>query len=227
MENPLLWHLLQSYSLYGLNDFVLCLGFLGEQIKRYFIERRWLDSEFVLNKNEIQFLSNDKDKNWKITFAETGLDTNTGGRLKKVEKHLKDEKQFCVTYGDGLSNVNIEELIKFHKSHKRIATLTTIQPSSNFGILKLDDKDFVTEFHEKPPMNEWINGGFFVFTPKIFDYLGENSVLEKEPFESLAKDRELLAFRHRGFWKCMDTYKDKLEFDQIWKSGKANWHLRK
>ncbi len=201
---PIIWHLLKIYSSFGHRDFILCLGYLGDQIKDYLIENK---------------------EDWNITFAETGLDTNTGGRIKRVEKYLDGEQDFFVTYGDGLANVNLDELQKFHQSHGKIATLTAIHPFSNFGIIKLSDENYVTEFHEKPRLKEWINGGYFVFNRTIFNYLNDDSVLEKEPLESIANNRELVAFEHLGFWKCMDTFKDNLEFNQLWDAGNADWKL--
>ncbi len=135
------------------------------------------------------------------------------------------EEIFCVTYGDGLSDVNLEKLVSFHQSHGRIATLTAVHPFLNFGLLTLENENFVTEFREKPEMRQWINGGFFVFNKEIFDFLEENSVLEREPFERLAKERQMLAYKHTGFWKCMDTFKDNLEFNQLWNEGKADWKV--
>ena len=201
---PMLWHLLKYYSHFGLNDFVLCLGYLGSSIQAYFEAH---------------------PENWKITFADTGLDTNTGGRLKLIKNHLGEDEEFCVTYGDGLANVDLPALLKFHHSHQKIATLTAVNPRSQFGVLKLDDKNSVTEFQEKPLLKEWINGGFFVFNRRIFDYLNDNSILEREPFEQLASAREVMAFKHSGFWKCLDTYKDNLEFNQLWDDNEAAWKL--
>jgi glucose-1-phosphate cytidylyltransferase len=224
---PVIWHLLKIYEHYGFDDFVLCLGFLGNKIKRFFVEQQWLNADFTIEKNSRQplLINNETLENWQLTFAETGLETNTGGRLKQVQKYLADEEMFFVTYGDGLANVNLDELVEFHKSHGRIATLTAVHPHSNFGIMKLNDKNFVTEFQEKPVMREWINGGFFVFNREIFDYLDDNSVLEREPLERLAQENQLVAFPHSGFWKCVDTFKDNLEFNQLWNEGKADWKV--
>lgn len=199
---PIIWHLLKIYSSFGHRDFILCLGFLGNKIKHYLSENK---------------------EDWNIIFAETGLDTNTGGRIKKVEKYLENDEEFFVTYGDGLSNVNLADLQNFHHQHGKIATLSAVHPFSNFGIIKLNEENFVTEFQEKPRLKEWINGGYFVFNRQIFNYLDEHCVLEKEPLETLAKNLELVAFEHTGFWKCMDTFKDNLEFNQIWDGGNADW----
>ncbi len=228
-ENPVIWHLLKIYSHYGYDDFILCLGFLGDKIKRFFVEQNWLNADFTLEKNtNLPLLKNSEAlENWRLTFAETGAETNTGGRLKRIEKYLDGEKTFFVTYGDGLANVNLEKLVEFHKSHGRIATLTAVHPHSNFGILKLDEEMRVTEFQEKPVMREWINGGFFVFNRQIFDFLDENSILEREPLERLAKENQLVAFPHDGFWKCVDTFKDNLEFNELWSGGRADWKVWK
>jgi len=227
-EKPVIWHLLKIFSHYGYDDFVLCLGYLGSEIKRFFVEQNWLDADFTLEKgsNLPRLPKNFPElENWRVTFAETGLDTNTGGRLKNVEKYLDGEETFFVTYGDGLSNVNIEQLLEFHRSHGRIATLTAVHPRTNFGIIRLDEELRVTEFQEKPVMREWINGGFFVFNRRIFEYLEENSVLEREPLERLSKERELVAFPHNGFWKCVDTFKDNLEFNELWTENRADWKV--
>jgi glucose-1-phosphate cytidylyltransferase len=201
---PVLWHLLKLYSHYGLNDFVLCLGYLGDEIKRYFVDAK---------------------EDWRIAFADTGLDTPTGGRLHRVREHLGADETFCVTYGDGLSDINLDALLRFHDNHQRCATLTAVHPQSNFGFLKLDSDNLVTEFQEKPILEDWINGGFFVFNRKIFDHLEDDSTLEREPLEHLAHAGQLAAYRHMGFWKCMDTYKDNLEFNQLWDEGQAAWKV--
>ncbi|MGB7201978.1 MAG: sugar phosphate nucleotidyltransferase [Pyrinomonadaceae bacterium] len=214
---PILWHLLKIYAHYRLNDFILCLGHLGENIKSYF-QPRYIgvgaDNKFDLGDGQF----------CKIEFVDTGLDTNTGGRVKLIEKHI-DEETFCVTYGDGLSDINISSLIDFHTSHGKLATLTAVHPQSNFGMIKVDDASgAVVEFQEKPRLKEWINGGFFVFDRKVFDYIDDNAVLEREPLEKLAGERQLIAYKHRGFWKCMDTLKDNMEFNEIWKSS-ADWKI--
>jgi glucose-1-phosphate cytidylyltransferase len=221
---PVLWHLMKSYAHYGLNDFVLCLGYLGESIKRYFVERDWLDGNFTLAHGE-RHIHQQRIENWRITFADTGLDTNTGGRLHRVKSYLGDDETFCVTYGDGLADININELLAFHRAHGKLATLTAVHPQSTFGLLQLDGNQAVTAFVEKPVMREWINGGFFVFNRGIFDYLDGDCVLERAPLERLASERQLIAYRHSGFWKCMDTYKDNLEFNQLWDAGKAAWRV--
>lgn len=222
-DQPIIHHLIKIYSHYGFQDFILCLGFLGNKIKRYFVEQEILDEDFTLNSNHFEDIFPEKHvaENQRITFAETGLDTHTGGRLKKIEKYLAGEETFCLTYGDGLADVNIQQLLEFHKSHGKIATLTAVHPFSNFGVIKVDERNAVTEFQEKPRLKEWVNGGFFVFNREIFDYLDENSILEREPLEKIARENQLMAFSHTGFWKCMDTYKDNIEFNELWKENPA------
>jgi glucose-1-phosphate cytidylyltransferase len=196
---PMLWHIMKMYSHYGFNKFILCLGYKGEKIREYF-----------------------KDSEWDITFADTGLETNTGGRIKKIEG-LITGNSFFATYGDGLSDIDLQKLLDYHKSHKKIATLTAVQPMLQFGLLKLNSQDIILDFEEKPKSNFWINGGFFVFERKIFEYIQENDVLEEGVFKRLAKDKNLVAYRYNGFWKCMDTYKDSAELNEIWKNGSAEW----
>jgi glucose-1-phosphate cytidylyltransferase len=204
-ERPVLWHLMKLYAHQGLRDFVLCLGYLGDSIEQYFREHNGED--------------------WRITFAQTGLDTNTGGRVKRAQHHIGGDDLFCVTYGDGLADMDLSALLAFHRRHGKLATLTAVHPRSSFGILKLDDRNAVTEFEEKPVMKEWINGGFFVFNRAVFDYLDEDCVLEREPLERLARERQLIAYPHTGFWKCMDTYKDNVELNQLWEAGQADWKV--
>ncbi len=195
---PILWHLLSIFSHFGVTKFVLCLGYLGDEIKAYFDEN---------------------PTRWQIEFVDTGLDTNTGGRLKRVEKHLADSNEFFVTYGDGLADVNIDNLRSFHRAHGKIATVSAVHPFSNFGLMDIADDGFVERFREKPRLKEWINGGFFVFNREIFEYLDDDSVLEREPFEILSGQAEMMAYKHEGFWKCMDTFKDNLEFEELWKES--------
>ena len=199
---PILWHILKIYSNYDINEFIICCGYKGEQIKEYFGK---LDSTL-----------------WDIQLVDTGLDTLTGGRLKRIQDHIDDT--FCVTYGDGLSDVNINSLISFHKEKKSLATLTAIHPPERFGVLNLSG-DYVTEFHEKHSgESSWINGGFFVFEPGIFDYLQDDlTILEKTPLETLAKEKKLTAFKHNGFWYPMDTIRDKKHLENLWYSNKAPW----
>ena len=199
---PILWHILKIYSNYGINEFIICCGYKGNKIKEYFGN---IDSTL-----------------WDVELVDTGLHTMTGGRLKRIQDHIDDT--FCVTYGDGLSDININNLISFHREKKSLATLTAIHPPERFGVLNLSG-DYVTEFHEKHSgESSWINGGFFVFEPGIFDYLRDDStVLEKAPLETLAKEKKLSAFKHDGFWYSMDTLRDKKDLENLWSSNKAPW----
>ena len=201
---PILWHIMKIYSVYGINDFVICLGYKGEQIKKYFEE--------------------EKSESWNVELIKTGEDTMTGGRIKRIEKYV--EGTFCLTYGDGVSNVNINNLISFHREKKTLATLTAIHPPERFGVLSLTN-DNVTEFREKHSgESSWINGGFYVFEPEIFNYLDDDStVLERSPLETLAKEQKLNAFRHEGFWHPMDTLREKKQLEKLWISGKAPWKI--
>ena len=201
---PILWHILKIYSKYDINQFVICCGYKGEKIKEYFGN---LDSTL-----------------WDIQLVDTGLDTMTGGRLKRIQDHVDDT--FCVTYGDGLSDIDINCLISFHQKKKSLATLTAIHPPERFGVLNLSG-DYVTEFHEKHSgQSSWINGGFFVFEPGIFDYLQDDlTILEKTPLETLAKEKKLTAFKHNGFWYSMDTLRDKKHLENLWFSNNAPWKI--
>ena len=219
-DKPIVWHIMKTYSHYGFNEFILALGYLGNKIKKYF-ENYEDGSVEKIGKNKIRLKFNSEE--WIIEFADTGEKTNTGGRVKKIQNLIKEEEFMC-TYGDGLSNVNLKKLAESHKAKGKIGTITVVNPLSQFGILKID-KGAITEFKEKPRLDHWINGGFFVFNKKIFNYLNNDSVLEKEPFEKLAKKKELNAFKHEGFWECMDTFKDNTELNDLWKNGKAEWKL--
>ena len=201
---PILWHIMKSYSAYKIDDFVICLGYKGEKIKEYFEQ---FDSKL-----------------WNIQLIDTGLDTMTGGRLKRIQDKI--DNTFCMTYGDGVSDVNLNNLLTFHKEKKSLATLTAIHPPERFGVLNLSG-DYVTEFHEKHAgESSWINGGFFVFEPEIFDYLHDDStVLERTPLETLAKEQKLTAFKHNGFWYPMDTLRDKKHLEDLWTSEKALWKI--
>ena len=201
---PILWHIMKIYSNYDINEFVICCGYKGEKIKEYF--------------------SNIDSTSWNIELIDTGLNTMTGGRLKRIQNSIDDT--FCVTYGDGLSNVDINNLIAFHKEKKSIATLMAVHPPERFGVLDLNG-DYVTEFHEKHSgESSWVNGGFFVFEPEIFDYLQDDStILERTPLETLAKENKLTAFKHNGFWYPMDTLRERKHLENLWESQKAPWKI--
>ena len=201
---PILWHIMKIYSAYKIDDFIICLGYKGEKIKEYFEQ---FDSKL-----------------WNIQLIDTGLDTMTGGRLKRIQDKI--DNTFCMTYGDGVSDVNLNNLLTFHKEKKSLATLTAIHPPERFGVLNLSG-DYVTEFHEKHTgESSWINGGFFVFEPEIFDYLqNDSTVLERAPLETLAKEQKLAAFKHNGFWHPMDTLRDKKHLEDLLASEKAPWKI--
>jgi len=223
---PILWHIMRGYSHHGFNDFVLALGYLGDRVKEYFLDHHgWRGRDLYLRlgaQAPPEIVAQRED--WSIIFADTGLETNTGGRLKRVQRYVR-EKTFFATYGDGLSDLDYRHLLEFHRSHGRIATVTVIRPRLTFGVVQLDGGHRVARFSEKPQLDSWINGGFFVFDERVFDYLGGESVLEREPMERLAADRELMAYRHEGFWACMDTYKDNVDLNNAWASGRAPWRI--
>ena len=204
-EMPVLLHIMKIYSYYKINEFIICLGYKGDVIKKFF--------------------SNYDSAPWNVQLIDTGLDTMTGGRIKRIQEHIDDT--FCVTYGDGLSDININNLISFHKEKKSLATLTAIHPPERFGVLNISG-DYVSEFHEKHRGDSsWINGGFFVFEPEVFDYLqdGDMTILERTPLETLAKEQKLTAFKHNGFWFPMDTLRDKRHLENLWNIKKAPWKI--
>ncbi len=225
---PILWHIMKIYSAYGFNEFIICLGYKGYLVKEYFSHyfMHMSDITIDLSKNNTKIHTTASEP-WKITLVDTGMDTMTGGRLKRVQKYI-DNGPFMLTYGDGLSDVNIKELIDFHKMSKNLATLTAIQNTGRFGVLDLDSKSKVSSFLEKPKdEGAWISGGFFVLEPEVFDFInkGDLEVWERGPLESLAEEDKLGAYKHAGFWSCMDTLRDKLELERIWQSGKAPWKV--
>ncbi len=223
---PILWHIMKIYSQHGINDFVICLGYKGYVIKEYFANyyRHMSDIVYDLKNNEVKIL-NSSSEPWKVSLIDTGEETMTGGRVKFIKNYLDYDNDFCLTYGDGLSDVNITELIKFHKSHKKYATLTAAKPPGRFGAVKMDDKGNVLDFLEKPAGDGgYINGGFFVLNKKVFDYIdGPQTVWEKEPLEKLVDDNQLVSFKHDGFWQPMDTLRDKNYLEDLWDSNKAYW----
>ena len=225
---PMLIHIMRHYYHFGFKEFVILLGYKGNLIKEYFLNYPHNSKEFSIDfKNGKKELINDTSEDWKISFLDTGESTMTGGRIKRAENIIGNE-DFMLTYGDGLSNVNLKALQDFHKSHGKTATMTSVLPTERFGVFT-SENDKVTSFVEKPnDSNSWINGGFFIFTNSIFDYLNsDNTSLEKEPLQSLANEGELMTFRHKEFWKCMDTLKDKNELQALWESGNPPWKMRR
>ncbi len=226
---PILWHIMKHYSHYGHNEFVILLGYKGYYIKEYFANYFLHQSDVTLDlKNNKMEIHNTASEPWKVTLVDTGLETMTGGRVKRAQKYLEQET-FLLTYGDGLSDVNLDDLISFHKKSGKVMTLTSVQPEGRFGALDLDG-DLIRKFAEKPKGDgAWINGGFFVCEPKLFDYIkeGDSTILERSPLESLSKDGQLVAYKHHNFWQPMDTLRDKLQLEQHWTKGKAPWKVWK
>jgi glucose-1-phosphate cytidylyltransferase len=224
---PILWHIMKIYSQFGFNEFIVCLGYKGYLIKEYFMHYYLHNSDITIevgnNKLEVH---NTNTESFRVTLVETGLNTKTAGRLKKVQKYIGDE-DFMLTYGDGVADININELIAFHKKHGKVATVTAIQPEARFGGMVLDKDGKVVHFKEKPTGDgKWINGGFFVLKPSVFKYLEkdvEEVMWEDAPMEDLANNGQLIAYRHQGFWKCMDAMRDKIELESLWQNNQAKW----
>ena len=228
---PIIWHIMKIYSYYGINEFVICAGYKQYVIKEYF-------SDYFLHKSDITYdfttgehgmiIHNNMAEPWKVTVVDTGLNTMTGGRIKRVKKYL-DNEPFMVTYGDGVSNVNIGELEKFHFSHGKLMTLTGVQPEGRFGVMDFTSENGVRAFREKSKEDSgWINGGFLVCNPGVLDYIKDDTImLEREPMEQLADEGELMCYKHHGFWQCMDTLRDKEKLEQMWTENKAPWKIWK
>ncbi len=224
---PILWHIMKNYSHYGFNDFVICCGYKGYLIKEYFLNYFLYNSDITVelknNKVDVHFANTES---FTVTLVDTGIQTNTAGRIKKIEKYVSGET-FMLTYGDGVSDINIKELVAFHKSHGKLATLTSIQLPTRFGTIETDQTSIIKNFKEKPNDKDiWINGGYFVLEPGIFNYLKndmEEVQFEKGPMEKIANDQQLVAYKHKGFWKCMDAMRDKIELEQLWENNQAKW----
>lgn len=225
---PILWHIMKIYSAYGINDFIICLGYKGHVIKEYFSNYflYMSDVTYDLKNNSIQVHNNCVEP-WKVTLVDTGEKTMTGGRIKRIKNYVGEET-FCLTYGDGVSDVNIREVIEFHRNQNTLATLTAVQPPGRFGVIKINEEESrISSFKEKPDGDgTWINGGFFVMETGIFDYISEDhTVWEQDPMQNLARDNAISAYRHNGFWHAMDNLRDKFELEELWKSGKAPWKV--
>lgn len=226
---PILWHIMKIYEAYGFNDFVLCLGYKSQLIKEYFLNYYLYNSDVTIdlqqNKVEVHFSNTES---FKVTLVDTGLNTNTAGRIKRIQKYVMGET-FMLTYGDGVADVNINKLIEFHKNHGKLATLTSVQTPGRFGNIEIDPSGNVNHFVEKPAGDGvWINGGFFVLEPKIFDYLQgdvDNLQWEKKPLIDIANDNQLTAYKHSGFWKPMDAMRDRVELENLWNSGNPPWKI--
>lgn len=228
-DKPMLWHIMNIYSSYGFNKFIICLGYKSNYIKDYFAHYFLYGSDvtFDLERNHTIYHHHEVEP-WRVTLVDTGLETMTGGRVKQIQKYIGNET-FMLTYGDGVADINIKNLVQFHYNHGKIATLTAVQPQGRFGALVLDKNNRIEHFQEKPKGDSaWINGGFFVMEPEIFHYLeGDQTILEKDPLERLTKDQQLMAYKHQGFWHPMDTLRDKNYLDGLWKSNKAPWKVKK
>jgi glucose-1-phosphate cytidylyltransferase len=227
---PILWHLMKILSSYGINDFIICCGYKGYYIKEYFQNYclRYSDIKFNIKNYSSEILKNSPEQ-WNVTCVDTGETTLTGGRLKRVREYLDPNESFLFTYGDGLGNVNIKSLIKFHASHNKLATVTAVKPPGRFGILSINENQDVTEFNEKPEyQNTWINGGFFILNPSAIDYIeNDDTSWEEQPLREITKQNELAAFKHEGFWQPMDTLAEKRYLEKLYESDKAPWMIWK
>jgi glucose-1-phosphate cytidylyltransferase len=225
---PILWHIMKMYAHYGLSEFVLSLGYRGDMIKEYFLNYEAMSNDFTIRLgrgHSVVYDGAHREQNFSITLVDTGLDTMTGGRIRRIEKYIDDDT-LMVTYGDGVADIDIKKLVEFHRQHGRLATLTAVHPFSRYGILTLDDNSRVLYFAEKPQVEEWVSAGFFVFNRGVFDYLkGDDCILEREPLERLAHEGQLMAYRHRGFFYAMDTYRDYRFLNELWDSGKTPWKV--
>jgi glucose-1-phosphate cytidylyltransferase len=222
---PMLWHIMNIFAAHGVEEFIIALGYRGEVVKQYFLNYQAVNSDLTIDLGTGQQTIYDSARpNWRIHLVHTGQGTQTGGRVKRLRNWIGADETFLMTYGDGVADVNITELIDFHRSHRRLATVTTVKPPARFGRVGFDG-DQVTTFQEKPEDSEgWINGGFFVLNPQALDYVaGDETVWEREPIEGLARDGQLMAYRHYGFWSCMDTLKEKNMLEELWSAGNAPW----
>ncbi|WP_425806395.1 glucose-1-phosphate cytidylyltransferase [Desulfitobacterium sp. Sab5] len=227
-EKPILWHIMKLYSYYGFNEFIICCGYKQHIIKEWF-------ADYYLHNSDITFdftsrnrmtIHNNVAEPWKVTLIDTGLHTMTGGRVKRIREYVGN-KTFLLTYGDGVSDVNIEKTVQFHRNHGKIITMTTVQPDGRFGVVDIDENNVVKRFAEKSKSDVgWINGGFMVVNPEVFDYIqGDSTIFEKEPLMNLSVEGQLMAYKHDGFWLCMDTQRDKEKLEELWQGGSAPWKI--
>ena len=224
---PILWHIMKIFGHHGVTDFVIPIGYKGEFIKDYFVNYEARTNDFTVHlgqSHEIEFHGAHDESDWTVTVVDTGQDTMTGGRVKQVERFV-DGERCIVTYGDGLADVDVSALLAFHEGHGKLATMTTVRPLSRFGVIDLAPDDAVARFREKPQVDGYVNAGFMVFEPAVFDYLDDNCILEQTPLEALAKDQQLAAYRHEGFWQPMDTYREFEMLNDLWDSGDAPWKV--
>jgi glucose-1-phosphate cytidylyltransferase len=229
-SKPILWHIMKIYAHHGYQDFVLCLGYKGDMIKSYFLNYELMNCDFTLqfgDQNKTEVHNQCQELGWRVTMAETGLNALTGARIKRIERYI-DSDLFMLTYGDAVADLNIEHLVEFHRAHNKIGTITAVRPLSRFGEIQVGRGNIVKEFREKAPMQgDYINGGFFVFDRRLFNYVtdDDNCTFEREPLERLAKDGQLAAYPHDGYWQCMDTYRDWQLLNQDWESGSPSWKV--
>jgi len=224
---PILWHIMKQYSYHDINEFVILLGYRGYYIKEYFSNYFLHQSDVTIDlANNSMEIHNTSSQDWKVTLLDTGLNTMTGGRVKRAKNYIDDDT-FLLTYGDGVSDINISETIRFHQNHGKLVTMTSIQPEGRYGALDINENNKVNSFIEKPKGDgNWINGGFFVCDKKVLDYIdGDDTVFEKEPLVKLADEGEIIAFKHDGFWKCMDTLRDKVQLNEMWDKNNAPWKI--
>ena len=225
---PIIWHIMKSYSYYGLNDFVICCGYKGYLLKEYFANYYMHNSDVTIDlKNNDLKINRINSEPWKISLIDTGENTMTGGRIRRLKEFLKKEENFCLTYGDGVSNININKLLDFHKKNMKIATITVVKPKGRYGMISLKNNNLVKDFDEKPDGDgSWVNGGFFVFNKKIFEFLRKDSdILEQGPIQKISKKQQLAAYCHTGFWKAMDTLNDKNYLEKLWLKKKCPWKI--
>ncbi len=223
---PVLWHLMKNFATFGLKEFIVCTGYRGEVIKDYFLNYEARMNDFTAHlgsASRVEYHGGHDESEWKVTVADTGATTMTGGRVKRVGKYI--DGRFMVTYGDGLADVDITALIKFHEAHGKLATITTIRPLSRFGVMDLSQDGQVKHFREKPQTDDFVNAGFFVFEPEVLDYLDDECVLEQTPLERLAREGQLMAYKHEGYWQPMDTYREFTMLNEMWDSGSAPWKV--
>ena len=227
---PILWHIMKIYAHYGFRDFVLCLGYRGNMIKEYFLNYEAMNNDFTIclgSQNRIDYHGAHDEQDFHVTLADTGADTMTGGRVKRIMNYINDDT-FMVTYGDGVADLDVQALVDFHHAHGKIATVTAVRPISRFGIINVDDHGKVLSFVEKPQLEGWASAGFFVFNRRIFDYIsGDDCILEREPLETLARDGQLMTYCHDRFFFAMDTYREYQYLNDLWSSGQAPWRIWK
>jgi glucose-1-phosphate cytidylyltransferase len=224
---PILWHLMKLYATYGLTEFVVPIGYRGEVIRDYFLNYEARTNDFTIrlgHTHEIEYHNSHLESGWMVTVVDTGAETPTGGRVHRVRRHVEGER-FCATYGDGLADIDIDKLLAFHEAHGKLATMSIVRPTSRFGVVEIEPDGSVARFREKPQTNDAVNAGFFVFEPEVLEYLTDDTALEREPLEALARDGQLAAFHHDGFWQPMDTYREFTMLNALWSDGAAPWKV--